>query len=247
MADKARHDGRRPDELRTLRIRRRYLRTSPGSVLIEAGGTRVLCTATISNELPKWREAAGQGWLTAEYNMLPASTNPRKQRERGGKLDGRTAEIQRLIGRSLRAVIDFAALGPRTVTIDCDVLEADGGTRTASVTGSFVALVDALHALPEGAALAQSCLRGSVAAVSVGIVDGRPLLDLDYREDVSAAVDMNVVLTGAGRFVELQSTGEEDTFSDKELTAMIKLARSGIAELAAAQQKALGKAWPATK
>ncbi|MBX9788551.1 MAG: ribonuclease PH [Pirellulales bacterium] len=244
MANPARHDGRRSDELRPLRIRRRYLRTVPGSVLIEAGGTRVLCTATISDDLPKWREAAGQGWLTAEYNMLPASTTPRKQRERGGKLDGRTAEIQRLIGRSLRAVMDFAALGPRTMTVDCDVLEADGGTRTASVTGSFVALVDALHALPDGAALARSALTGSVAAVSVGIVAGRPLLDLDYREDVAAAVDMNVVMTGAGRFVELQSTGEEDTFSEKELAAMLKLARGGIAELAAAQAKALGKARP---
>ncbi|MGD9646746.1 MAG: ribonuclease PH [Pirellulales bacterium] len=244
MAHKPRHDGRRPDELRPLRLRRRYLRTAPGSVLIEAGGTRVLCTATISDDLPRWREAAGQGWLTAEYNMMPASTSPRKPRERSGKLDGRTAEIQRLIGRSLRAVMDFAALGPRTITVDCDVLEADGGTRTASVTGAFVALVDALHALPDGASIAAAALKGSVAAVSVGIVDGRPLLDLDYQEDVAAAVDMNVVLTGAGRFVELQSTGEEDTFSEKELSAMLKLARGGIAELTAAQQKALGKAWP---
>ena len=242
-----RHDGRKPAQLRELKIKRKYTRSAAGSVLIMAGRTTVLCTASVELSVPPWMKGQGKGWVTAEYNMLPGSTTPRKPRERGGKVDGRTTEIQRLIGRALRAVVDMQALGERTIAIDCDVLEADGGTRTASVTGSFVALVDALHAVPEGAALAQACLRGSVAAVSVGIVDGRPLLDLDYREDVSAAVDMNVVLTGAGRFVELQSTGEEDTFSDKELTAMIKLARSGIADLAAAQQKALGKAWPAVK
>ena len=189
----------------------------------------------------------GRGWLTAEYSMLPGSTSPRKKRERGGNLDGRTTEIQRLIGRSLRAVVDLAAIGERTVTIDCDVLEADGGTRTLSITGGFIALVDALQAvakdLPRPASGCPAALRDSVAAVSVGIVAGKPLLDLCYEEDVAAEVDMNVVMTGSGRFVELQGTGEEATFSEKELSAMLDLARGGIRELTAIQAKALGKRW----
>lgn len=240
-----RHDGREIDELRGIKVKRRFTRAAAGSVLIEAGRTAVLCTASVAAEVPPWMKNEPGGWVTAEYAMLPGSTSPRKQRDRGGRVDGRTAEIQRLVGRSLRAVVDLAALGPRTVTIDCDVLEADGGTRTLSVTGGFIALVDALRSvqaqLPDPARLP---LRDSVAAVSVGIVEGRPVLDLDYVEDVAAAVDMNVVLTGGGRFVEVQGTGEEATFTDKELAAMLKLARGGLAQLAALQQAALGKQWP---
>lgn len=184
----------------------------------------------------------GRGWVTAEYAMLPGSTSPRKDRDRSGKVDGRTTEIQRLVGRSLRAVVDLDALGERTVTLDCDVLEADGGTRTLSITGAFIALVDALRAaMPKGTKLP---LVSPIAAVSVGILDGRPLLDLDYHEDSAAAVDMNVVMTGAGRFVEVQGTGEEATFTEDELTAMLKLARHGIGKLIDAQRTALGKAWP---
>jgi ribonuclease PH len=194
----------------------------------------------------------GRGWLTAEYNMLPGSTSPRKPRERGGKVDGRTTEIQRLIGRSLRAVVDLRMLGERTITVDCDVLEADGGTRTLSITGAFVALVDALAGLPKAArkaalpkaGTASGALRDSVAAVSVGLVDGKPVLDLDYREDFAATVDMNVVMTGQGSFVEVQGTGEEATFSEQELAAMLKLSRGGIARLIDAQRRALGKRWP---
>ena len=182
----------------------------------------------------------GRGWLTAEYSMLPGSTSPRKKRERGANMDGRTTEIQRLIGRSLRAIIDLAAIGERTVTIDCDVLEADGGTRTLSITGAFIALVDALQAVAKDLPSGTRPLRDSIAAVSVGIVAGKPLLDLSYEEDVAAEVDMNVVMTGSGRFVEVQGTGEEATFSEKELSAMLDLARGGIRELTAIHAKALG-------
>lgn len=241
----ARHDQRSPDQLRPLVFQRRFTGAAPGSVLVQAGRTTVLCTASIDPTVPPWMIGKGRGWLTAEYNMLPGSTQPRKSRERGPKLDGRTNEIQRLIGRSLRAVVDLQALGERTVTIDCDVLEADGGTRTASITGALVALVDALHQersqLPASGAWP---LTGSVAAVSVGVVDGQPLLDLDYREDVAAQVDMNVVMTGGGRFIELQGTGEEATFDDEELAQLIALAKQGIRELTARQQAALGADWP---
>lgn len=237
-----RHDDRKPDELRPLKIKRHFTRAVPGSVLIQAGRTTVLCTAAVAEKVPAWMAGQGRGWVTAEYGMLPGSTSPRKDRDRGGKIDGRTTEIQRLVGRSLRAVIDLDALGERTVTLDCDVLEADGGTRTLSITGAWIALVDALRAaLPKGAKLP---LADSVAAVSVGIVDGRPILDLDYVEDSAAAVDMNVVMTGGGRFVEVQGTGEEATFTEAELSAMLQLARGGIRKLTAAQQTALGKAWP---
>ena len=239
-----RHDGRRPDELRPLKFKRRYTRPAPGSVLVQAGRTTVLCTASVDEQVPRWLEAKQQGWVTAEYSILPGSTQPRKQRDRGAKIDGRTTEIQRLIGRSLRAVMDLEALGPRTITVDCDVLEADGGTRTASITGAFVALVDAIRSLPSLPFADRSPLKQSVAAISVGIVEGHPVLDLDYREDVDAAVDMNVVMTGDGRFVEVQGTGEEATFSDKELAALLKLARGGIAELNELQKAALGKSWP---
>jgi len=236
-----RHDGRRPNQLRPVKIRRRFTRAAPGSVLIQAGRTTVLCTASVDAKVPPWLAGQGKGWITAEYNMLPGSTAPRKSR----RVDGRTTEIQRLIGRSLRAVADLEALGEQLITLDCEVLEADGGTRTLSVTGATIALIDALHAirkqLPDRR---RPVLRDSVAAVSVGLCDGRAALDLDYEEDVAAAVDMNVVMTGGGRFVELQGTGEEATFSDDELTALLKLARRGIAELTALQRTALGNRWP---
>jgi ribonuclease PH len=241
-----RHDGRRLDELRPLKIKRRYTRSAPGSVLIQAGRTTVLCTASIEEQVPNWLKGQGKGWVTAEYSMLPSSTNPRKPRERGGKIDGRTTEIQRLIGRSLRAVTDLEALGERSITIDCDVLEADGGTRTASISGAFIALVDTLATVKQFAVLGRKPLRDSVAAVSVGLVDGRPVLDLDYQEDFTAAVDMNVVMTGSGRFVEVQGTGEEATFSEQELATLVKLARGGIRRLAELQRSALGKQWPFT-
>jgi ribonuclease PH len=240
----SRHDGRRHDELRPIKIKRRYTRPSPGSVLIQAGRTTVLCTASVENQVPPWMAGKGRGWVTAEYNMLPGSTSPRKRRERDGKLDGRTTEIQRLIGRSLRAVVDLDALGERSITVDCDVLEADGGTRTASITGAFISLVDALAGIKELPFPDRSPLTGSVAAVSVGVVEGKSLLDLDYHEDFAASVDMNVVMTGAGRFVEVQGTGEEATFSDEELTALLKLAKSGIRQLVEIQKKALGRNWP---
>ncbi|MCC6125337.1 MAG: ribonuclease PH [Pirellulales bacterium] len=237
-----RHDGRKSDELRPLKIKRRFTRSAPGSVLIQAGRTTVLCTADVADEVPPWMKGQGRGWVTAEYGMLPGSTSPRKQRERGVKSDGRTTEIQRLVGRSLRAVVDLDALGERTVAVDCDVLEADGGTRTLSITGAFIALVDVLHAKLSGGS--KLPLKDSVAAVSVGLVEGRPLLDLDYREDVAAAVDMNVVMTGGGRYVEVQGTGEEATFTDCELAALLSLARGGIEQLATLQKQALGKRWP---
>lgn len=238
-----RHDGRKPTQLRELKIKRKYTRAAPGSVLITAGRTTVLCTASIDESVPPWLKGKQQGWLTAEYNMLPGSTSPRKPRERGGKVDGRTTEIQRLIGRSIRAVIDMQALGERTITLDCDVIEADGGTRTASITGAFVALVDALRSTLD-AATVRGILKDSVAAISVGIVAGEPVLDLDYIEDSQADVDMNVVQTGAGKFVEVQGTGEHAVFDEKELAAMLKLARGGFKDLVAAQRDALGKNWP---
>ena len=240
----ARHDGRRADQLRTIKIKRRFTRSAPGSVLIQAGRTTVLCTASISDRLPPWMDDAERGWITAEYNMLPGSTSPRKRRDRGGRVDGRTTEIQRLIGRSLRAVADLEALGRRAITVDCDVLEADGGTRTASITGALLALVDALRTIPDFPIPDRYPLRDSVAAISVGLVDGRAALDLDYQEDFAASVDMNVVMTGSGRFVEIQGTGEEATFSEKELGSLLKLARKGIADLGQVQRKSLGRAWP---
>ena len=238
---------RQPTELRPVKIQRHYTRTSPGSVLFQAGGTTVLCTASVENSVPPWMIGKGRGWITAEYNMLPHSTSPRKARERSGKVDGRTTEIQRLIGRSLRAIVDLDALGERSITVDCDVLEADGGTRTASITGAFIALVDALRSVEQGLPdKSRLPLADSVAAVSVGIVAGQPVLDLDYALDVGADVDMNVVMTGSGRFVEIQGTGEEATFGDDDLAALLKLARQGIRQLGDLQKEALGKAWPLT-
>ncbi len=233
---------RRTNQLRPFKLRRRFTKPAPGSVLVRAGKTTVLCTASVDEGVPPWRSDPPRGWITAEYSMLPGSTQPRRGRERGPRVDGRTTEIQRLIGRSLRAVVDLDALGPYTITVDCDVLEADGGTRTASITGAFVALVDALRSIHGNNT--SSPLRDSVAAVSVGLVDGKALLDLDYPEDVGAAVDMNVVMTGAGRFVEVQGTGEEATFSDDQLAALLKLARRGISQLTQLQRAALGRDWP---
>jgi ribonuclease PH len=222
------------DALREWSIEPAPYGAAAGRVIVRAGRTTVLCTASVEESVPPWMVGRGKGWVTAEYNMLPGSTAPRKGRDRGGKVDGRTTEIQRLIGRSLRAIVDLAALGERSVTVDCDVLEADGGTRTASITGGYVALVEALRTFggPEP-------LVDSVAAISVGIVDGQPLLDLDYELDVAAAVDMNVVMTGRGRYVEVQGTGEEATFDAAELAAMLDLARQGIAQLAQLQRAAL--------
>ena len=238
-------DIRRPDELRPVTMKRGYTRVSPGSVLYQAGGTTVLCTASVESSVPPWMVGKGRGWITAEYNMLPHSTRPRKPRERAGKVDGRTTEIQRLIGRSLRAIVDLDALGERSITVDCDVLEADGGTRTASITGAFVALVDALQSVQNELPIpGRIPLTDSVAAISVGIVNGRPTLDLDYAQDVTAEVDMNVVMTGRGRFVEIQGTGEEATFGDEDLAALLALARAGIRQLVAAQKTALGDFWP---
>ncbi len=240
-----RNDGRKANELRPLKIKRRFTRASPGSVLIQAGQTTVLCTASVEDSVPPWMKGQGRGWITAEYNMLPGSTAPRKPRERAGKVDGRTTEIQRLIGRSLRAVIDLERLGERSVTVDCDVLEADGGTRTLSITGAFIALVDALHSvkrlLPNPGQLP---ITSSLAAVSVGIVADRALLDLNYEEDVAAEVDMNLVMTGDGRYIEIQGTGEEATFTDEQLAQLLALGRRGIAALTDFQRTVLKNYWP---
>lgn len=229
--------------LREIRVERHFTGASPGSVLISAGKTTILCCASLVNRLPAWKEEGTGGWMTAEYRMLPGSTSPRSNR--ADRPDGRATEIQRLIGRSLRSVVDLSELGDRTLYLDCDVLQADGGTRTLSVTGAFIALVDALcsvrEMLPNPSRLP---LRDSVAAVSVGITDGRPLLDLCYQEDFAAAVDMNLVMTGRGRFVEIQGTGEEATFSSDELTALLALGKKGIDELTAVQRNALGDSWP---
>ena len=237
-----RHDGRKKDDLRKITVKRKYTRVTPGSVLIAAGGTRVLCTASVEEDVPPWMAGKGKGWVTAEYNMLPGSTSPRKRRDRGGKIDGRTTEIQRLIGRSLRAIVDLESLGERMITVDCDVIEADGGTRTASITGAFIALVDALRSVC--GKRGSLPLVDSVAAVSVGVVDRRVVLDLDYHEDFAAAVDMNVVMTGGGRFIEVQGTGEEATFSEKELADLLRSAKIGIKRLTALQKKSLGANWP---
>jgi ribonuclease PH len=240
-----RPDGRKNDELRPLKFRRRYTRGAPGSVLVQAGRTTVLCTASIEEAVPRWMAGQGKGWLTAEYSMLPAASQPRKPRERSGKIDGRTAEIQRLIGRSLRAVLDTDRLGENTIWIDCDVLEADGGTRTASVTGAFVALVDAIHTWRTELLAAPCVFRDSVAAISVGVVEGSHRLDLDYREDVAADVDFNLVMTGSGEFVEVQGTGEGGTFSRRQLDDLLRLGRHGIEQISALQRRALGTTWPA--
>ena len=230
---------RAADQLRDIRIQRRFLESNPASVLYCSGKTIVLCTASLEPGVPPWLEGKGKGWVTAEYNMLPGSTSPRKRRERGGKLDGRTTEIQRLIGRSLRSVVDLAALGERMITVDCDILQADGGTRTAAITGGFIALADAIQIALPGTTIGNGPLRDSVAAISVGVVDDDVRLDLDYELDVAAAVDMNVVMTGGGKFVEIQGTGEEATFDDTQLTELLRLAKLGIRELTGKQHAAI--------
>ena len=237
----ARPSGRKPDELRAVRITRSYTRNPEGSVLVEFGDTRVLCTASVEERVPPFLKESGRGWVTAEYGMLPRATNTRGDREAArGKQSGRTQEIQRLIGRSLRAVVDTAVLGPRSIQIDCDVIQADGGTRTAAITGSFVALHDAIGWLQNKGLIQKTPLKDFVAAVSVGIHGGVPVLDLDYPEDSSSGTDMNVVMTGAGRFVEVQGTAEGEAFSRQELDALLGLAQSGIAQLIGLQKKALG-------
>jgi len=234
-------DGRAPDELRPVEIQIGFVQNPTGSALIRTGRTMVLCTATLEKSVPAWLRGSGRGWVTAEYSMLPGATDTRSEREaQKGKLSGRTQEIQRLIGRSLRAVIDLAALGERALVIDCDVLQADGGTRTAAVTGGYVALAAACRRLVEVGLLKQSPLHDSVAAVSVGVVDGEILLDLPYAEDSRAEVDMNVVRTGSGRLVEVQGTGEAGTFDRKLLDRMLDLAEHGIDELARHQARVLG-------
>jgi ribonuclease PH len=243
-----RHDGRADDQPRPLVIERNWGTAAQGSVLVQSGQTTVLCTASVSNDVPPWMAGKGRGWVTAEYNMLPGSTTPRKARP-GAKPDGRSTEIQRLIGRSLRACIDLGLLGERSVTIDCDVLRADGGTRTASISGGWVALVDALATLrdADGAAAfpaGRSPLTTSIAAVSVGLVEGRAVLDLDYREDSRAQVDLNAVITGDGRFVEVQGGGEGFAFDRRQLDALVSLAEQGAAAVTAIQRAALGGDWP---
>ena len=236
-----RADGRAPDELRPLLIEPGFVRTATGSALMAAGGTRVICTASAVNDVPRWLKGQGRGWVTAEYGMLPASTGERKQRDVSrGRPDGRTVEIQRLIGRSIRGVVDFAALGERTVYLDCDVLEADGGTRCAAVTGAYVALHLALARMVEEGGLAAVPLTQSVAAVSCGIVRGVPMLDLDYSEDSTAEVDANVVMTGDGGLVEVQATAERTPLSRASLDELLELAAIGIEQLRAAQLEAVG-------
>ncbi|MDO7868998.1 ribonuclease PH [Nocardioides jiangxiensis] len=231
-----RADGRADDQLRDITITRNWLDHPAGSVLVEFGKTRVLCVASASEGVPRWRKGSGLGWVTAEYAMLPGSTHTRSDRESTkGRVGGRTHEISRLIGRSLRAVIDYQALGENTINLDCDVLQADGGTRTAAITGAYVALADAVRALG-----VEKALTGSVAAVSVGIIDGVPRLDLPYEEDVRAETDMNIVMTGDGRFVEVQGTAEGVAFDRAELDALLALGEKGCADLTALQKAALG-------
>ena len=236
----SRPSGREPGALRAVRITRNYTRHAEGSVLVEFGDTRVICTASIQEKVPGFLKGAGKGWVTAEYGMLPRSTNTRMDREAArGKQSGRTQEIQRLIGRSLRAVCDLVKLGERSIQIDCDVIQADGGTRTASITGAYVALVDALTWLKARQLLTEDPLRDAVAAVSVGIFQGVAVLDLDYAEDSTCDTDMNVVMTGSGGFVELQGTAEGAPFSRPEMDALVGLAQKGIFELFALQRSAL--------
>ena len=243
MSDGPRNDGRAPGDLRPIAITPGFVTTATGSALIEAGGTRVICTASVDEEVPRWMAGQGRGWVTAEYGMLPASTGERKRRDVSkGRPDGRSVEIQRLIGRSLRGIVDFQALGERTVWIDCDVLEADGGTRCAAITGGYVALELALRRVMAEGGLEALPLTQSVAAVSSGIVDGRALLDLDYSEDSRAEVDANVVMTGDGGLVEVQATAERTPLSRASLDELLALAADGIAALRTAQEQAVAAA-----
>jgi len=244
-----RADGRSPEQLRPLSFERGFTGQAPGSVLVRMGRTTVLCTCTVEASVPPFLVGTGKGWMTAEYAMLPGSTQTRKARERAGKLDGRSVEIQRLIGRAIRAVVDLSALGERTLYLDCDVLEADGGTRTAAINGAFVALIDALHQPPPLRPEAppwpspHAVLRDSVAAVSVGLLGETVLLDLCYIEDRDAAVDLNLIATGSGKLVEVQAGGEEATFRRDQLDALITMGLQGISQIRNAQRKALGERW----
>ncbi|MCE9562011.1 MAG: ribonuclease PH [Planctomycetes bacterium] len=240
-----RPDDRKANELRTLSFKRKYTGNAPGAVLVKMGRTTVLCTCCVEKKVPDWMVGKGKGWMTAEYGMLPGSTNSRKPRDKAGKVDGRSVEIQRLIGRSLRAVVDLEKLGERTLWIDCDVLEADGGTRTASINGAFVAVVDALNSIKKELPHSiDAILTDSLAAISVGIVAGEERLDLEYVEDRDAEVDANLVMTGSGKFIEVQGSGEEATFTRKQLDTLLGLGEVGIKAITAAQKTALGKAWP---
>ncbi|MBL6745536.1 MAG: ribonuclease PH [Pseudomonadales bacterium] len=240
MSQSIRPSQRNPDQLREVKITRHYTKHAEGSVLVEFGDTKVLCTASVENSVPRFLSGSGQGWVTAEYGMLPRSTGSRMDREAArGKQSGRTQEIQRLIGRALRAAVDLKALGEHTIKIDCDVIQADGGTRTASITGACVALVDALTYLCENKKLETSPLRQLVASISVGVYKGQTVLDLDYAEDSNAETDMNVVMTEAGGFIELQGTGEDGEFTHDQLNAMVALAEAGIQQLLAAQKASL--------
>jgi ribonuclease PH len=236
-----RHDGRQPDQLRPLHITRGFTQAAPGSVLLRAGRTIVLCTASVEPGVPTWREGSGQGWLTAEYDMIPGSTERRRARERM-RIDGRTQEIQRLIGRSLRAAVSTRAMGERTIYLDCEVLQADGGTRTAAVTGAYVALADAVRFGEAQGWWPADVLTCAVAAVSTGIVQGRAVVDLDYREDVAAEVDCNLVMTSAGAWVEVQATAERGAFGDAQMSELMSLGRRAIESLFTLQRQALGEA-----
>jgi len=245
MTEVSRPSGRQANDLREISITRQYTRHAEGAVLVEFGDTKVICTASVEDNVPRFLKGKGQGWVTAEYGMLPRSTGSRMDREAArGKQSGRTQEIQRLIGRSLRAAVDMNKLGENTVKIDCDVIQADGGTRTASITGACVALVDAIHYMLEKGLVSESPLKQMIASVSVGIYKGSPVLDLDYIEDSSAETDMNVVMTDKGGFIEIQGTGEDGDFSLDDLNAMIDLARQGTEKLFAAQQNVLGDMAP---
>jgi ribonuclease PH len=231
---------RKPDQLRAIRITRHYTKHAEGSILIECGDTKVICTASVEERVPPHKKGSGEGWVTAEYGMLPRSTGERMSREAAkGKQSGRTQEIQRLIGRSLRAVVDLGKLGERTITLDCDVIQADGGTRTASITGSFVALQDAVNSLMQKGLVKENPLKDAVAAISVGIYQGTPVLDLDYPEDSDCDTDMNVVMLGSGHFVEVQGTAEGHPFSREEMDTLLELAKNGIAQPVEMQRKAL--------
>ncbi|ASP37708.1 ribonuclease PH [Bacterioplanes sanyensis] len=235
-----RPSGRQPDQLRDVRITRNFTKHAEGSVLVEFGDTKVICTASVENRVPPFMRGEGRGWVTAEYGMLPRSTGSRMIREAAkGKQQGRTVEISRLIGRSLRAALDLNKLGENTITLDCDVIQADGGTRTAAITGAYVALADAINGLLAAGTIKTNPIKSPIAAISVGIYQGTPVLDLDYAEDSQADTDLNVVMTAAGGFVEVQGTAEQEAFSADELNAMLALAQKAIGELAAAQQTAL--------
>lgn len=242
MSDSIRPSARKPDQLRAVRLTRQYTKHAEGSVLVEFGDTKVICTASVEESVPRFLKGKGQGWVTAEYGMLPRSTGSRMDREASrGKQSGRTQEIQRLIGRALRAAIDLKLLGENTIKIDCDVIQADGGTRTASITGGCVALVDAVNYLIEKKSLSANPMKQMIASVSVGVYKSVPVLDLDYLEDSNAETDMNVVMTEAGKFIEVQGTGEDGDFSQQELLNMIGLAEQGILELVSLQKQALAK------